>query len=62
MEPVWINGNAKAGTLGGTLLVVILNITPAALFDTAILAAVGAVISFTISVLLKYLLRRFTRK
>ncbi len=62
MEPVWINGNAKAGTLGGTLLVIILNITPAALFDTALLAAVGAVISFTISVLLKYLLKRFTRK
>ncbi len=62
MEPVWLSGNAKAGTVGGTLLVIILNISPAALFDTMLLAAVGALVSFSMSALLKYLVKRFTRK
>ena len=34
------------GTLGGTLLIIIVNIKTAELIKTAVLAAIGAVISF----------------
>ena len=56
MENNSINSNTWAGTIGGTALVVILNITTEAL-HTAELAAVGALVSFGVSLSLKFLLR-----
>ena len=52
----------KAGTTGGTLLVVVLNITGEDLLRTAVLAAVGAAVSFATSWLFKWLISRFRRK
>jgi len=50
--------DTKAGTLGGTALVVIMQLNMAQILETAILAAVGAVVSFGVSVALKAVLRR----
>lgn len=55
-------GGTKAGTAGGTLLSVLVNINSGDIFHTCILAAVGAVVSFTVSILLKVLLQWFKRK
>ncbi|MGV3528069.1 MAG: hypothetical protein ACO1OO_04170 [Flavisolibacter sp.] len=48
----------KAGTTGGTLLVVLLNISGEDLLRTTVLAAVGAVVSYGVSWCLKCLLGR----
>jgi mannitol-specific phosphotransferase system IIBC component len=56
------NGNTIAGTVGGTFLVVILQADMQELANTAIMAAVGAAVSFIVSVLLKYIAGRFRRK
>lgn len=39
----------KAGTAGGTLLTVLANISTGDLVHTSVLAAVGALVSFTVS-------------
>ena len=46
-------GNVYAGTLGGTLMSVLGNVLTADIVKTAILAAVGAVVSFCVSVVLR---------
>jgi mannitol-specific phosphotransferase system IIBC component len=43
----------------GTLLVVIANLTPGEIVKTAILAAIGAVISFIVSKLLQKMWKNF---
>jgi hypothetical protein len=53
---------SKAATIGGTLLIVFLNIKTGQLFQTAVLAAVGATVSFTVSLFLKYIIRLFKNK
>lgn len=55
-------GGMKAGTAGGTLLSVLVNINSGDILHTCVLAAVGAVVSFTVSILLKVLFQRFKRK
>ncbi len=54
--------HTRTGTLGGTLLVVILNIDTTQLLSTIILAATGAVVSFVMSVLCKYAWKKMNRK
>ncbi len=46
-----------AGTIGGTLTSFIASVDMGDLVRTSILAVVGAVVSFTVSVLLKWLVR-----
>ena len=53
--------NTKAGTLGGTLLTIVANIQSSDLFKTAILAMVGAVVSFSVTLFLKFLIKRFKK-
>ena len=48
----------KAGTLGGTLFVLLLHLTSGEGIKTAVLAAVGAVVSFFVS----YVLNRFIKR
>lgn len=55
------NGNVYAGTFGGLLLSVFSNLFLEDIVRTAVLAAVGAVVSFVVSVGLKFLIRRFKR-
>jgi len=47
----------KAGTAGGTLLILILKINISELASTAIFAAVGASVSFTVSIIMKELIK-----
>lgn len=51
----------KAGTAGGTLLSIFANINSEDLIKTAVLAAVGAVVSFAVTLLLKLLARRIKK-
>lgn len=50
--------NEKAGTVGGTLLVVVLQISSGEVLKTAVMAAVGAVVSFGVSWLLQRVMKR----
>lgn len=45
----------KAGTIGGFTLSVIPNLTSADVFKTIVLAFIGAVVSFSVTLLLKQL-------
>ena len=51
-----------AGTLGGTFLSVVLNHHFEDVLKTVILATVGAIVSFTVSLLLKFILKKRTKK
>jgi mannitol-specific phosphotransferase system IIBC component len=47
----------RIGTLGGTILTVVINISTGDVIRTMILATIGAVVSFTISILLKRIIK-----
>ncbi|MDQ6755693.1 MAG: hypothetical protein M3004_02045 [Bacteroidota bacterium] len=49
--------STKAGTFGGTLLVFFLQIHSSELLKTAVLASIGAVVSFSVSMLLRGMIR-----
>jgi len=52
------HSDTRAGTLGGTALVILAQLNLSQILETAVLAAVGAVVSFLVSLALKRLLRR----
>ena len=52
------SNSALVGTVGGTFLSVLPNLSSEDLLRTIFLAAVGAVVSFSISVLFKFLIRK----
>lgn len=49
--------HTKATTIGGTLFVLLTNINSADIVKTVLLTAIGAVVSFGMSVLLKNLMK-----
>jgi hypothetical protein len=49
------NNSTLVGTAGGTFLCIVPNLTSADVMKTMILAALGAVVSFMISILLKWI-------
>jgi len=51
----------KRGTAGGTLLTILANISSDDIVKTIILAAVGAVVSFGVTLLLKLLVKRIKK-
>jgi len=51
----------KAGTIGGTLLCILCNLHVEDLVKTTILAAVGAVVSFIVSLAMKSLFNRMKK-
>ena len=53
-----IGGGTIAGTVSGTALTVIANVGSADIFKTVVLAAIGAVVSFSVSLLLKWLFKK----
>jgi len=61
MDPHYFDSTTKAGTAAGTLLTIFANINSADLVKTGILAAVGAIVSFCVTILLKALLRRLKK-
>lgn len=52
-----IGGGTIAGTVSGTALTVMVNVGSSDVIKTVVLAALGAVVSFTVSVLLKWLFK-----
>jgi hypothetical protein len=52
----------RSGTAGGTLLIIILHIGTAQLLDTVVLATIGAVVSFAVSRILKWLIGYLRRE
>ena len=53
-----IEGGTIMGTVGGTLLAVIVNLNSQDISKTVVLGAIGACVSFTVTMLLKYLYRK----
>ena len=51
----------KIGTAGGTLLSIFANINSEDIIKTAVLAAVGAIVSFAVTLLLKLLAKRIKK-
>lgn len=60
-SPTACEGSARAGTLGGTFAV-LLTLNSAALLETVVLAALGATVSFTVSIALKSLMRWWQKR
>lgn len=54
-----IGGNTILGTVSGTALTVVVNIGSQDIVRTVILAAIGAVVSFCVSVCMKRLMKSF---
>ena len=61
MNQHYFDGTTKAGTAAGTLLTILANIHSEDLVKTGILAAVGAMVSFCVTILLKALVKRFKK-
>lgn len=59
MNPHYFDNTTKAGTVSGTLLTIFANINSEDLLKTALLAAVGAFVSFSVTILLKALIKLF---
>jgi ABC-type sulfate transport system permease component len=58
---IMFDKTTKAGTAGGTLLSIFANINSEDLAKTAVLAAIGAVVSFGVTLLLKLLVKRLKK-
>ena len=54
--------STKTGTLGGTLLVVLMQIGTGELLKTMVLAAVGAAVSFGVTQVLRRVIARTNKK
>ena len=57
-----VDGSTKAGTVGGTLFVLFINLHSVEVAKTIVLAAIGAAVSFTVSLALKVLVQKIRRK
>jgi mannitol-specific phosphotransferase system IIBC component len=56
-----IEGGTIMDTVSGTVLTVVMNIGSSDIIKTVVLAALGAVVSFFVSVLLKWLFKKLKR-
>ena len=54
-----IESGTILGTVSGTVLTVAVNVGSSDILKTVILASLGAVVSFSVSLLLKWLVKRF---
>ncbi len=52
----------RIGTAGGTLLVILSSIQFTDVLETAILGAIGAVVSFVVTVVLKTVIKKLRKK
>ena len=52
------SSTTKTGTIGGTLLTVFFNISSADILKTIILASIGAIVSFVVSLILKSIFKK----
>ena len=56
------NISLKSGTLGGTFLSILPNLNLGNFLETILLASIGAVVSFSVSLLLKCILKKYFKK
>ncbi len=61
MDDQSFNTVTRAGTAGGLFTVILMNITVTDMAKTAVLATIGAVVSFGVSLTLKKLVRRWRK-
>lgn len=61
MNDAFITPASKAGTAGGVVTIILVNINSGEILKTIVLAAVGAVVSFTVSICLKWMIRRLKK-
>jgi hypothetical protein len=52
-------GHTTYGTLGGIITILLVNINAVDVVRTIVLAAIGAIVSFSVSLICKYCLRRW---
>jgi mannitol-specific phosphotransferase system IIBC component len=57
MNDASVTPASKAGTAGGILTILLVNINSGEILKTITLAALGAVVSFTVSICLKWVVR-----
>lgn len=55
------DNTTKRGTAGGTLLTILGNISSEDILKTIVLAAIGAVVSFAVTLLCKFLIKRIKK-
>jgi mannitol-specific phosphotransferase system IIBC component len=55
------DNTTKAGTASGTLLTIFANIRSDDIFKTSVLAVIGAVVSFSVTHLLKFFIKRIRK-
>jgi len=55
------DSTTKTGTAGGTLLTIFANITEEDIAKTIVLAGIGAIVSFGVTLLLKVVIKKFRR-
>ena len=56
------NTGTKAGTIGGTFISVAANIQNGDVLKTIVLAAIGAIVSFSVSLLMKLLILKLRKQ
>lgn len=61
MDNQYFDNTTKAGTAGGTLLTIFANISSEDVLKTIILAAIGAMVSFSVTIFLKFLIKRIRK-
>ena len=59
--PYYFDNTTKAGTIGGTFLSIFFNIDGEDLIKTGVLAAIGAIVSFSVTLFLKFLIKRIKK-
>ena len=56
------DGTTLSGTAGGTLLVLMVNLNTGEIIKTVILAVIGALVSFMVSLVMKWLVQFLKKK
>jgi hypothetical protein len=56
------HGGTAAGTVGGTLLTIVANIHSEDIVKTALLACIGAIVSFSISLGMKWIAKKLKKR
>jgi hypothetical protein len=57
----YFDNTTKVGTAGGTLLTILANISCQDIIKTTVLAALGAVVSFSVTRLCKFFIKRLKK-
>ena len=57
-DPIHIDGHTRAGTIGGTVLVLLTSLATGDVLKAMVLAAAGATVSFFVSLFWKWLLEK----